>query len=83
MKRDAKMELVAVMDCRGERGLDLYAVPTGTTNPQDAIHYTRVGYWDEDEEFGCWVGLDGNGHIDEGQTMYTTRDAFPYLGEAY
>ena len=83
MKRDEKMELVAVMDCRGKRGLDLYAVPKGTTNPQDAIHYTRVGYWDEDEEFGCWVGLAEQDYIPEGQTGYTDKDDFPCLGEAY
>ena len=89
MKR--KYTLVAVMDCRGERSLRLYAVPPGTTNPQDAVHYEEVGYWSEDTSmpnedgslWGCWIGHEGNGYIAEGQTNYTTKDDFPYIGEAY
>lgn len=77
------MKLVSVRDHRGTTGLDLYAVPDGVTNPQDAVKYQRVGYWDEDQEWGCWIGLPGQDHIDEGQTFHTSKDDFPCLGEVY
>lgn len=54
---------------RVERGgvSELYRVPIGTDNPQDAIQYPRVAYWDWDtsmplpdgELYGEWILDDG------------------------
>ena len=46
---------------------ELYAVPIGTDNPQDAIKYPRVAYWDWDTSmplpdgklYGEWILDDG------------------------
>lgn len=69
-------ELVMLTDCRGERGLDLYAVPAGTDNPQDAVQYRRVAYWSQDGEYGEWIKPDGE------PSGITDRHPARYIGEA-
>lgn len=70
-------ELVTLTDCRGERGLDLYAVPAGTDNPQDAVKYRRVAYWDHDGEHGEWILPSGE------PSGITEKDCAHYIGEAH
>ena len=70
-------ELVALTDCRGERSLDLYAVPAGTDNPQDAVKYRRVAYWSQDGDYGEWILVSGE---PSGVTFWNCA---PYIGAAY
>ena len=70
-------ELVMLTDCRGERGLDLYAVPAGTDNPQDAVKYRRIAHWSQDGEYGEWILPSGE------PSGITEKDCAHYIGEAH
>jgi hypothetical protein len=56
---------------------ELYSVPDGTHNPQDAIKYPRVAYWEEDTSMpladggkhGEWILDDGEPSGNTWRTM--------------
>jgi hypothetical protein len=56
---------------------ELYSVPDGTDNPQDAIKYPRVAYWEEDTsmlladggKYGEWILDDGEPSGNTWRTM--------------
>ena len=67
---------VEVCDIRTMRSIDIYAVPQGTDNPQDAVKYRRVAYWSQDKDYGEWIFTDGE------PTGITERDIVTYIGIA-
>lgn len=72
-----RTKMVAVRDCRGVPSLDVYEVPSHVSNPQDAVHYRRVAYWDQDGDYGEWIYA-GSGE----PTGWTNKSKFKYIGRA-